>query len=310
MKSATVRTERAPFLVELPGAVVAAGRRLGDFAALTKPRLNALVGVTSLVGYSLGRTGPLDVADCAATATGVALVGAGAAVLNQALERRADRVMRRTRHRPLAARRMSGTEALVFSLLLLAAGLVLLARLAGHTAAVLALLAFGSYAGLYTPLKRRTPAAILVGAVPGALPPVVGWAAASGSVATEAWALFAIVFCWQVPHFLAISSMHRNDYARAGFQVLPVVNRDGRRVAREALLFAAALLPASLLPTLIGLAPRWYAGGAVALGVGLLALCVGFAREPDPVRARRLFVGSIVYLPLLSGLLIAGRLAS
>jgi protoheme IX farnesyltransferase len=223
-------------------------------------------------------------------------------------ERDADRVMWRTRSRPVPDRRVAGVDAVAFSAILSAAGLVLLAVGANPLAAAIALAALVSYNAVYTPLKRRSPVAMLVGAVPGALPPMIGWAAARGSVSIEAWTLFAIVFVWQVPHFLAIASMYRDDYARAGFPMLPVVDPDSRRTSRQALLFAAALAPVSVVPVLIHLAGPWYGAGAAVLGVALFGLSAGFARNPTTAQARRLFMGSIVYLPLLWGLLVADRI--
>ncbi len=309
MKNAGVEVRRGTLPLDLAAAALAARQRTAAFISLTKLRLNSLVVATVAVGYCLGANARIDLAAIVSTLVGAALVAAGAAGLNQVSERETDRVMWRTRSRPLPDRRLSPSDAVVFSLILSAAGLLLLATGANLLAAAIALATLVSYSAVYTPLKRRSAAAALVGAVPGALPPVIGWAAARGSLSIEAWTLFLIVFVWQIPHLLAIASMYRDDYARAGFPVLPVVEPDGRRTGRQVVLFAAALIPISIIPVLIHLAGPWYGAGALALGIGLFALSVGFARDRTIGRARQLFFGSILYLPLLWGLLIANRVA-
>ena len=309
MKNAGVEVRRGTLPLDLAAAALAARQRTAAFISLTKLRLNSLVVATVAVGYCLGANARIDLAAIVSTLVGAALVAAGAAGLNQVSERETDRVMWRTRSRPLPDRRLSPSDAVVFSLILSAVGLLLLATGANLLAAAIALATLVSYSAVYTPLKRRSTAAALVGAVPGALPPVIGWAAARGSLSIEAWTLFLIVFVWQIPHLLAIASMYREDYARAGFPVLPAVEPDGRRTGRQVVLFAAALTPISIIPVLIHLAGPWYGVGALALGSGLFALSVGFARDRTIGRARRLFFGSIIYLPLLWGLLIANRVA-
>lgn len=309
MKNAGVEVRRGTLPLDLAAAALAARQRTAAFISLTKLRLNSLVVATVAVGYCLGANARIDLVGIVSTLVGAALVAAGAAGLNQVSERETDRVMWRTRSRPLPDRRLSPSDAVVFSLILSAAGLLLLATGANLLAAAIALATLVSYSAVYTPLKRRSTAAALVGAVPGALPPVIGWAAARGSLSIEAWTLFLIVFVWQIPHLLAIASMYRDDYARAGFPVLPVVEPDGRRTGRQVVLFAAALIPISIIPVLIHLAGPWYGAGALALGIGLFALSVGFARDRTIGRARQLFFGSILYLPLLWGLLIANRVA-
>jgi heme o synthase len=309
MRNAGIEAGRTPLPLALSGAASAARHRAADFVSLTRPRLNLLVVVTVSVGYCLGAGGPVDLSTIVGTLVGAALVAAGASALNQVSEQDADRLMWRTCGRPLPDRRVAGQDAVAFAAILAAAGLVLLAVGANRLAAAIALAALVSYNAVYTPLKRRSPVATLAGAVPGALPPMIGWAAARGSLSIEAWTLFAIVFVWQVPHFLAIASIYRDDYARAGFPMLPVVDPDGRRTSRQALLFAAALTPISIVPVLIHLAGAWYGVGAAVLGIALFSVSVGFARNPTIAQARRLFVGSIVYLPLLWGLLVANRIA-
>jgi protoheme IX farnesyltransferase len=283
-------------------------RTLADYIALAKPRLNVLVVATSAAGYYLGATGPLNLAVMAATVAGTAFVAGGASALNQLYERETDALMRRTRMRPLPDGRITPSEARIFGLALSAAGLVLLATLAGWLAAILALGTLTIYVAVYTPLKRRSPIATLVGAVPGALPPLIGWTASRGEISTGGLALFLIVFLWQIPHFMAIAWMYRDDYRLAGFPMLPVIDTDGRRTGREAVVYAAALLPASLVPTLAGVSGNVYAAVAAVLGAGLLAAAVRFATSRSDVAARQLFFGSLIYLPLIWIAMIADKL--
>ena len=283
-------------------------RTLADYITLTKPRLNVLVVATSAAGYYLGATGPLNLAVMAAAVAGTAFVAGGAAALNQFCERETDALMRRTRSRPLPDGRIAPADARIFGLALSTAGLVLLAALAGWLAALLALATLTIYVAVYTPLKRRSPIATLVGAVPGALPPLIGWAASRGDVSVGGLALFLIVFLWQIPHFMAIAWMYRDDYRLAGFPMLPVIDADGRRTGREAVAYAAALLPASLLPTVAGVSGNVYAAIAAALGAGLLVAALKFGATRSDIAARRLFFGSLVYLPLLWIAMIADKL--
>jgi protoheme IX farnesyltransferase len=283
-----------------------ASARVADFASLTKPRLNLLVVATTLAGYYLG-VDRFDVARLAATAIGTALVAGGAAAFNEILERDTDALMRRTRTRPLPAGRMGVAPAAWFASALAASGLALLAGGANFLAAGVAAVTLLSYALVYTPLKSRTPLATLVGGIPGGLPPMIGWAAATGTLSVGAWVLFAIVFLWQMPHFLAIAWLCRDDYAKAGLPLLPVVEPDGRSTAHQVVLYASVLVPISLAPTLIGLAGRVYFAGVLALGLVFLALGVQFARHRTNDTARRLFVGSIAYLPLLWALMLGNH---
>jgi heme o synthase len=283
-------------------APVALGRRsslVGDYVALAKPRLNLLVVLTSAAGYYLGVVGRPDWWAMAQAVAGTALVAGGAAALNQLYERDTDALMRRTRMRPLPDRRVRPEDARAFGLVLSAAGLALLAFGANAAAALLAAATLVVYLIIYTPMKRRSAAATLVGAVPGALPPLIGWAAARGTVSAGGWILFAIVFVWQVPHFMAIAWMFRDDYASAGFPMLPVIEPDGRRTGRQAVIYAALLLPISLLPAFAGVAGAAYFWTAAALGVALLALAARFAASRTDGSSRALFFASIAYLPLL-----------
>jgi heme o synthase len=281
--------------------------RLADFFSLTKPRLNFLVIVTAAVGYYLG-AGRLDWYGWAEAIFGTSLVAGGAAGLNQVYERETDSLMWRTRTRPLAAGRLTVAEATMFSLALSIIGLALLATRTNLLAAFLALLTLVSDNVIYTPMKRRSQLATLVGAVPGALPPMIGWAAAHGSLTPGAWALFAIVFVWQIPHFMAIAWLYKEDFQRAGFPLLPVVHPDGRSTGRQAVLFSVLLIPVSLAPYFVHMAGVVYAAGAVLGGAGLLAASVMFMAARTNEHARRLFFGSITYLPLLWILLIADRM--
>jgi protoheme IX farnesyltransferase len=278
------------------GAAVA---RAADYLALTKPRLNFLVVATSAAGYYLGAANGVDAALMAQAVAGTALVAGGAAVLNQVYERDTDALMRRTRSRPLPDGRVPPAEARVFGAVLAIAGVVLLALRANALAAGLALATLLIYLAVYTPLKRRTSLATLVGAVPGALPALIGWAGSHGSIALGGTTLFGIVFLWQIPHFMAISWLYRDDYRSAGFPMLPVVEPDGRRAGRQAVLYAAALVPCTLAATFVGVAGAVYFSIALVLGIALLVLAVRFAVQRNDATARVLFFASIIYLPLL-----------
>ena len=283
------------------------GSRASDFIALTKPRLNLLVLVTTAVCFYLAAPDATVLWLFWPTLIGTALVAGGAAALNQVYEREADGLMRRTRLRPMPDGRLQTPEARRFGLALSIVGLAVLAYVR-PLAAVLALATLVSYALVYTPLKRRTSLAMVVGAVPGALPAALGWVAARGALTIEAWILFGIVFFWQIPHFLAIAWMYREDFERAGFLFLPVVDPSGRRAARHVLAYLAVLIPVSLSPAWVGMAGTPYLIGAAILGVGFAFLAARFARDRSMRHARALFAGSIIYLPLLWGLLVANRL--
>jgi protoheme IX farnesyltransferase len=288
--------------------LTAARSRAGDFLTLAKPGLNSLVVATTLGGYYMatGRDGVLGT--MLVTGAGTALVAGGSAAFNQLLERDADARMHRTRNRPLPDGRLQLSEATLFGSVLSIAGLIVLAMGANLMAAAVALATLLTYAVVYTPLKSRTSLSTVVGAIPGALPPVIGWAAGGGPMGLAALALFAIGFCWQLPHFLAIAWIYRDDYARAGFPMLPVLEPDGRSTARQAVAYSAALVPASLAPAALGMAGTLYAIGAVLLGVFFLALAVRFSVARTVPSARALFFGSLLYLPALWALMIANRI--
>ena len=288
-------------------ALPAARSRASDFVALAKPRLNLLVVASALAGYVMAGGEMLDAIRVICTVAGTALVAGGASALNQVIERVPDSLMRRTRMRPMPDGRLQPFEGVAFGTTLVLAGLALLAAGVNLLSAAVALTTLLTYALIYTPLKRRTSFATVIGAIPGALPPVIGWAAARDSLSQGAWVLFAIVFLWQLPHFLAIAWMYREDYGRAGFPMLPVIEPDGRSTARQAVFYCAALLPVSLAPTLLGMASTVYFFSALGLGLLFLTLTLKFARTRAVADARRLFFGSIIYLPILWILMIAGR---
>jgi heme o synthase len=290
-------------------ALPATRSRAIDYVALAKPRLNLLVIVSALAGYIMGGGGTASPVLLLSMLVGTALVAGGASAFNQAIERETDALMRRTRLRPLPDGRLHPAEALVFAGSVSATGLFILAAGANVLSAAVALATLVSYVAIYTPLKRRTSFATVIGAIPGALPPVIGWAAATGTLSPGAWVLFGIVFLWQLPHFLAIAWIYRDDYARAGFPMLPVIEPDGRSTGRQALVYTAALLPLSLAPTIAGMAGTVYFVSALVLTLLFLALALRFARSRSVPDARRLFFASIAYLPVLWIVMIAGRVA-
>ncbi len=283
-------------------------RRVADFVSLTKPRLNLLVLITTLAGLYLASPEGVEAALLANTLIGTALVAGGAAALNQVWERRTDALMRRTSTRPLPGGRLKTEDGAWFGVLLSVLGLAQLAFGVNVTAAAVAAATLLSYVLVYTPLKVRTPLATLVGGIPGALPAVIGWSAATGRISLPALVLFGIVFCWQMPHFFAIAWLFKDDYARAGIPLLPVLEPDGRRTGQQTLIYTAALWPVSLLPAVIGLAGVPYMLVATALGMRFVWLALRFARDRSMGNARTLFLFSITYLPLLLGALVADRL--
>ena len=280
--------------------------RAALWLALVKPRLNAFAVATVGIGYYLG-AGALDVGVLLSLLAGSAMVAAGGAVFNQVAERDLDALMDRTRSRPLPLGDVSPPAGLLFAAVLSVAGLAVLALGANLLAAAVALATLVSYAWVYTPLKRRTPWAVLAGAVPGALPPVIGWAAATGALTVEAWLLFGIVFAWQLPHFHSLAWLHRDDYARAGFKVLAVVDPNGRRTALESAFWAVALAGLSLLAATVGLTSQVFAVAAAAFGGVFAILALRFVVVRSPGRARTLFLGSLAALPLIWIALVAGH---
>jgi len=280
---------------------------MNDLLTLTKVRLNSLVVFTTAGGYYMGATGPINPWLMLNACVGTALVASGAAALNQIHERELDGLMERTRNRPMPQGRLGVGQASAWAYGLSALGAVMLWTGANWLASALAVATLVLYVAIYTPLKTRTSLATVVGAVPGALPPMIGWAASRGSVEFVSWSLFLIMFLWQLPHFLAIAWMYRDDYARAKMPMLPVIDKDGAMTGRQAVVYAAALVPMSVLPMIFGLSNRGYGIGALVLGLMLVSIAAVFALNRSRDNARMLFLASITYLPLLLILMAATR---
>ena len=290
------------------GAVAARPSRLADFYELTKPRMNFLVLVTTMVGFYMAlRQGWQGWGLMLHTLVGTALAAAGASVLNQYVEREHDAKMNRTAGRPLPAGRVAPLEALLFGVTLGASGVLYLAALVNPLTAALGAVTIATYVFLYTPMKRWTTLCTVVGAVPGAIPPMMGWTAATDGLSAEAWALFGILFFWQMPHFLAIAILYRDDYAAGGFKMLPVVDEDLSVTGRQMVLYAMALVPVSLLPVALRMAGLGYGLAAVVLGLAFLGFSVKCAFGKGRGEARALFLASIVYLPLLLAAMMLDR---
>ena len=284
-------------------AIAGSPARVGEFVELTKPRITYMVMVTAAAGFYLASIGRLDAALFLHTMLGTGLVAAGASCLNQIVERETDARMDRTRARPLPAGRVELLPATVFGTALSLLGTLELLLAVNRTTALIGLATLALYVALYTPLKRLTSLCTVVGAIPGALPPVMGWTGASNALSAEAWVLFAILFLWQMPHFLAIAVAYRDDYARGGHAMLPVVDPGGTRTARQTILYSAALLPVSLLPSILQMSGDAYFWGALLLGAVFVAFGVASARDRSVASARRLLRYSVVYLPVLLALM-------
>ena len=281
--------------------------RLAAYAELTKPRITFLIVLTSAAGFALASTGTVNYSALAAAMVGIALLSSGIATLNQYIERDLDALMRRTADRPLPSGKLHPTEALVFGAGLTIVAEVYLALLVNPLTALLGLTVISGYLFAYTPLKTRTTLSTMVGAFPGAVPPLIGWAAARGEIGIEAWVLFAILFLWQFPHFLAIAWMYREDYGRAGILMLPVVEPEGRVTAQQIVVYTILLLPVSLLPTLLGTSGKIYFFGAIVLGLLFLYSSVRAAISKSRQEAKRLLLASVIYLPLLFILMVVNR---
>lgn len=276
---------------------------LSDYLALTKPRVTLMVLLTMMFGFYLGAQGEMNWLLLAHALFGTALVAGGTSALNQFLERDLDAKMQRTKNRPLPTGRLTPNAALTFGVVISVIGLTHLMIFVNLLTALLAALTLVSYVFLYTPLKTRSAISTIVGAVPGALPPMGGWTATRGELGLEAWVLFAILFLWQLPHFLAIAWLYREDYARGGFPMLPVIDPEGRSVGRQVLTNCLALLPVSLLPTLVGMAGSIYFFGALGLSLIFFLCGAGVIIQRSNVSARRLMRASLLYLPILLGLM-------
>ncbi|MGD2114520.1 MAG: heme o synthase [Acidobacteriota bacterium] len=294
--------------------------RAALYLELTKPRITVMVLVTCVAGFVLAMNGARNATGSAPgggwqallllfhALVGTALTASSASALNQVMEREQDARMRRTASRPLPSGKLDSGRALVFGVALGAGGVLWLAAGVNLLTAVLGGLTVVAYVLVYTPLKRRSSLATVVGAAPGAMPPVMGWAAATDTLGPGAWALFGILFFWQLPHFLAIAWMYRADYERGGFPLLPVIEPDGGSTARQAVIWAAALIPLSLMPAALGLMGPVYGVGALVLGLGYLTASVSFGRRRTGSTARTLLIASILYLPGILGAMLADGL--
>lgn len=281
--------------------------RLLAYLELTKPRITALILLVTVAGFWLGSEGVPDGRRMLDTVFGIALLAGGMFALNQYLERDLDAVMRRTSSRPLPAARLEPREALLFGTVLSVAAVAFLALRINWLSGIVALVTTSSYLLVYTPLKTRTPHCTLVGALPGAVPPLAGWVAARGELSLQAWALFAILFLWQFPHFHAIAWLYHDDYARAGICVWPVVQPEGTTTARQVFVSTLLLLPVSVLPALLAISGAVYFWGALGLGVAFLCLGLRTALDKSKSQAQRLLLASVLYLPALFILMVVGK---
>ena len=280
-----------------------------DYIALTKPRITWLILMSTGVGYFFGARAGWHFLTLLHTILGTGLIASGTAALNQWYEREADAKMKRTQARPLPAGRISAGKALVFAIVISLAGFVDLYFGANPLAAWIGLLTLLTYLFIYTPLKQRSPHSTTIGAIPGAMPPLIGYAAASGTLTWDAWILFAILFLWQFPHFYAIAWMYREDYERAGIRMLPVVEPDGESTARRILLYSLALVPISMAPKFLAMTGNLYLVGALALGALFVYASVRISFDRTRQQARRVLLASVIYLPVLYGLMLVDRVA-
>jgi protoheme IX farnesyltransferase len=282
--------------------------RANAYVALTKPDVSFLVLMTTAAGYYMGARGAVDWLHLVQTVFATLLIAAGTATLNHYIERDSDRFMRRTASRPLPSGQLQPREALWFGLILCVAGGLDLYFTAGFLASGLGVLTSVRYLLAYTPLKKRTVWATAVGAFPGAIPPMIGWVAATGTLDRGAWLLFAILFFWQFPHFYAIAWMYREDYSRAGILMLPVVDREGTRTFRQIILTAIALVGVSLLPSVMGLAGVRYVFGALLVSTALVQVCLWAAASKTNIRAKWLMHATVLHIPILLGLMIYDKI--
>ncbi len=291
--------ELHPGLARSVGDRLTLRERVAAYAELSKPRITFLIVLTAAAGFALATRGRIDYLRMVSAMIGIGLLSSGIATLNQYMERDLDALMRRTADRPLPSGKLLPREALVFGAGLTVLAEVYLAVLVNPLTALLGLSVIAGYLFAYTPLKTKTSLSTLVGAFPGAVPPLIGWTSARGELSLEAWVLFAILFLWQFPHFLAIAWMYREDYARAGILMLPVVEPDGRITGQQIVIYTLMLLPVSLLPTALGISGKVYFFGAIILGLLFLYSSVRAAFSQSRQEARRLLLASVIYLPLL-----------
>lgn len=278
--------------------------KVASYVELTKPRIALMLVMTSAAGFYLGAAKGFDATLFVNAMVGIALLAFGVATLNQVWERKTDLLMDRTAKRPLPAQKISFGEALTFGVLLCVVAEIYLAFLVNNLTAILGLVVIIGYVLLYTPLKTRTSASTAIGAIPGAIPPLIGWAASANEISLGAWSLFTILFLWQFPHFLAIAWMYREQYAKAGILMLPVIEPEGKITARQIVIFAILLLPFSLAPYFIGFAGLIYLIGATILGLWFLAASIKAARAKSVEQARKLLLVSVIYLPLIFALMV------
>jgi heme o synthase len=282
--------------------------RASAYVALTKPDVSFLVLITTAAGYYMGARGPVNWLHMLQTVFATMLIAAGTAALNHYIERESDRYMRRTASRPLPSGVLQPAQALAFGVVLSLAGATALYVFAGWLAAALGVVTCVGYLFAYTPLKKRTVWATFIGAFPGAIPPMIGWVAATGSLDRGAWLLFGILFLWQFPHFHAIAWMYREDYARAGIQMLPVVDPEGKRTFRQIIWTAVGLIGVSLLPSVVGLTGMMYFFGSLVVSLGLLQVCVWAASQRTNVRAKWLMHATVMHIPLLLGFMVYDKI--
>ena len=293
--------------------------RVLDYIELMKPELTGLSTLTTVCGYYLASSGGFDVARFFHVSIGTLLVGGGAGALNQYVEREYDALMKRTERRPLPAGRLHPLEALLFGIVLTVLGVAQLTVFANALTGFLSALTFATYLFFYTPMKRITPWSTVIGGIPGAIPPMMGWTAVRGEITAEAWILFAILFCWQMPHFYSLAWMYRKDYARAGYRILTVNDEHGTRTSRQILVYCLALIPASLAPAFVGLTGMVSTAGAVLLGAGFLGCSLLLAHQARhdqsealsrvTATSRQMFFASLLYLPALMLLLSLDKLS-
>jgi protoheme IX farnesyltransferase len=288
-----------------PGLSVAG--KLAAYSELTKPRITFLVSLTAVAGFCMGSAGGIDYLRLLNMSIGIALLSSGLSALNQYLERDLDGLMRRTQGRPLPTGKLSPSEAAMFGISLSIVATAYLAIFINPLSALLGLATFAGYLFVYTPLKTKTTLSTVFGAFPGAMPPLIGWVAARGHISVEAWILFAILFLWQFPHFLAIAWMYRDDYARAGIKMLPVVEPEGRVTGQQIVTYTLLLVPVSLLPVAVGIAGPVYLVGAAVLGIGFLFFSAKAALVRTTWQARKLLLASVLYLPALFALMVLNR---
>ncbi len=278
--------------------------KLAAYVELTKPRIAFMLVLTSAAGFYLGAAKGFEAMLFVNSMIGIALLAFGVATLNQVWERKTDALMERTAKRPLVTQKLSFTEALVFGILLCLVAEIYLAFLVNGLTAILGLTVIVGYVLLYTPLKTRTSASTAIGAIPGAMPPLMGWTASANEISLGAWALFALLFLWQFPHFLAIAWMYKEQYAKAGILMLPVIEPEGKITARQIIIFTALLLPVSLAPFFLGFAGLIYLVGASLLGLWFLVQSIRAARAKSVEQSRKLLLVSVLYLPLVFALMV------